>query len=70
MSLLLGEMDPNFPGETGLDSSGEVLDCVEEVTPLNIDIPPGNIVPFSGSTGNRLLLGESAAEPCFILRGA
>ena len=27
MSLLLGEMDSNFPGETGLDSPGEVLNC-------------------------------------------
>ena len=25
MSLLLGEMDPNFPGETGLDSPGDIF---------------------------------------------
>ena len=27
ISLLLGEMNSNFPGETGLDSPGEVLNC-------------------------------------------
>ena len=36
ISLLLGEMDSNFPGETGLDSPGEVLNCIGEVTLLNV----------------------------------
>ena len=29
ISLLFGEMDSNFPGETGLDFPGEVLNCGE-----------------------------------------
>ena len=36
ISLLLGEMDSNFLGETGLDSPGEVLRCIGEVIPLNV----------------------------------
>ena len=34
--LLLGKMDSNFLGETGLDSPGEVLNCIGEVTPMNV----------------------------------
>ena len=35
ISLLLGEMGSNLPGETGLDSPGEILNYVGEVAPLN-----------------------------------
>ena len=42
ISLLLGDMNSSFPGETRLDSSGDVLNYVGEAIPLNADIPPGN----------------------------
>ena len=28
VNLLLGEINSNFPGESGLDSPGEVLNCI------------------------------------------
>ena len=34
-------MDSNFPGETGLDSPGEALRCIGEVTPLNVRYTAG-----------------------------
>ena len=37
ISLLLGDMDSIFPGEAGLDSPGEVLNCIGVSC-----IPPGN----------------------------
>ena len=41
ISLLLGGMNSNFPGGTGLDSPGENLNCIGEVTPLNVRYTAG-----------------------------